>query len=167
MFHAIQTDNCNVWKLPILPLQMLVHTPNGNIPIVAKYLQQHGLLLDHPSSSWEPDRISHMLYLNPHNPPPGGHARSFNSSTRPGYPGPGGNRWVAQQVSGKSVEVQRNQVDEVFKIITNGEELEETDAGKQTCVLIVSRLRAYANSLGNFVKVIPAPKESSYISLGT
>lgn len=116
---------------------MLVHTPNGNIPIVAKYLQQHGLLLDHPTSSWEPDRVSQLLYLNPHNPPPGGHARMLNASARPGYPGPAG-RYFTQQVSGKSVEVQRNQVDEVFKIIRNGDELEETEASELTITLFCS-----------------------------
>ncbi len=125
---------------------MLVHTPNGNIPIVAKYLQQYGLLLDHPSSSWEPDRVSQMLYLNPHNPPPGGHASLLNISARPGYPGPGVNRWLTPQASGKSVEVQRNQVDEVFKILRSGEELEETETSKPTLASLCLRLHSYANS---------------------
>lgn len=43
--------------------------------------------------------------------------------------GPAGNsaaRWNA--VSGKSVEVQRSQVDELFKSLRDGDELEEMDA---------------------------------------
>ncbi|KAI5124171.1 hypothetical protein M0805_000978 [Coniferiporia weirii] len=115
-------------NLPILPLQMLVHTPNGNIPIVARYLQQSGLLLDHPSNVWDPTRLSQFLYLNPHNPPPGGNARLFgSSSSRQGYSGPGGSKWSTPMISGKSVEVQRNQVDEVFKSLKSGEELQETE----------------------------------------
>lgn len=42
--------------------------------------------------------------------------------------GPGGSnapRW--NTVSGKSVEVQRNQVDELFKSLRDGEELAETE----------------------------------------
>ncbi|KAH8119928.1 SNF2 family N-terminal domain-containing protein [Phellopilus nigrolimitatus] len=114
-------------NLPILPLQLLVHTPNGNIPIVSRYLQQSGLLLDHPSSVWDPTRLVHFLYLNPHNPPPGGHARNFVGSSRIGYPGSGNNKWNTPAVSGKSVEVQRSQVDEVFKSLRDGDELEETE----------------------------------------
>ncbi|OCB87871.1 hypothetical protein A7U60_g5006 [Sanghuangporus baumii] len=115
-------------NLPILPLQMLIHTPNGNIPIVSRYLQQSGLLLDHPSSIWDPARLQQLLYLNPHNPPPGGHARNFNiGPSRYGQAGP--NRWNSPAVSGKSVEVQRSQVDEVFKTMRSGDDLEETDPG--------------------------------------
>lgn len=107
---------------------MLIHTPNGNIPIVSRYLRQSGLLLDHPSGVWDPGRLQQLLYLNPHNPPPGGHARNFNIGTsRCGQAGP--NRWNSPAVSGKSVEVQRSQVDEVFKNMRSGDDLEETDPG--------------------------------------
>lgn len=107
-----------------------MHTPNGNIPIVARYLRQSGLLLDHPSSVWDPLRISKYLYSNPHNPPPGGYARELGLGSRVNHAGPTANRWSAPGVASKSVEVQRSQVDEVFKSLKNGEELQETEPSK-------------------------------------
>ena len=106
---------------------MLVHTPNGNIPIVSRYLQQSGLLLDHPTNVWEAERLRHLLYLNPHNPPQGGHARNIIGSSRPTYSGAVANNWSMPSVSGKSVEVQRSQMDEVFKSLRSGDDLEETE----------------------------------------
>ncbi|TDL28201.1 hypothetical protein BD410DRAFT_824903 [Rickenella mellea] len=114
-------------NLPILPLQMLVHTPKGNVPIVSGYLQQSGLLLDHPSPCFDLSRLPHLLYFNPHNPPPGGHARNLLGQNRFGYSGAGGNRWSTPAVAGKSVEVQRSQVDEMFKSLKSGDDLEETE----------------------------------------
>ncbi|KAL6310167.1 SNF2 family N-terminal domain-containing protein [Sparassis latifolia] len=118
-------------KLPILPLQLLVFTPKGNIQVVADWLHRHGLFLDHPTLSSDKARLANQYYYNPHNPPPGGHARALiGPSGRLGYLGPGGSsvgRWNAGSVSGKSVEVQRSQVDELFKSLRDGEELEETE----------------------------------------
>ncbi|KAI0079640.1 hypothetical protein K474DRAFT_1591823 [Panus rudis PR-1116 ss-1] len=117
--------------LPILPLRLLVFTPKGNIPPVSTFLQQSGLLLDHPSSPADIQRLSGQHYLNPHNPPPGGFAQAAaaGGNSRLGYCGPGGNgmgRWNSN-VAAKSVEVQRSQVDELFKSLKDGDELEETD----------------------------------------
>ncbi|KAJ7102102.1 SNF2 family N-terminal domain-containing protein [Mycena belliarum] len=110
-------------NLPILPLQMLVYTPKGNIPVVGNYLHQCGLLLDHPSPPYEMYRLANQHYYNPHNPPPGGH-RAHNRL----YPQVNNaNRWSTPQVSGKSVEVQRSQVDDLFKSLQSGEELLETE----------------------------------------
>ncbi|KAJ7225691.1 SNF2 family N-terminal domain-containing protein [Mycena pura] len=109
-------------NLPILPLQMLVYTPNGNISVVGHYLHQCGLLLDHPSPPYETYRLQNQHYYNPHNPPPGGH-RGQNRL----YPANNGNRWSTPQMSGKSVEVQRSQVDELFKSLKSGDELTETE----------------------------------------
>lgn len=38
-------------------------------------------------------------------------------------------RWAGPGVSGKSVEIQRSQVDELFKSLQDGEELQETEPG--------------------------------------
>ncbi|KZT02408.1 uncharacterized protein LAESUDRAFT_730152 [Laetiporus sulphureus 93-53] len=117
--------------LPILPLQMLVYTPKGNIPVVANFLHQSGLFLDHPTLPSDVQRVMSQYYYNPHNPPPGGHARALTGIGRLGYSGPGGSgmsRWATPAVSGKSVEVQRSQVDELFKSLKDGDELEETEA---------------------------------------
>lgn len=116
---------------------MLVHTPNGNIPIVSRYLQQSGLLLDHPSSIWDPARIARYLYSNPHNPPPGGYARALGLSTRLARPGYNATQWNSPGVTSKSVEVQRSQVDEVFKSLKNGEELQETEPSKFSHFVVV------------------------------
>ncbi|KAJ7654995.1 SNF2 family DNA-dependent ATPase [Mycena polygramma] len=111
-------------NLPILPLQMLVYTPKGNIPVVGNYLHQCGLLLDHPSPPYEMRYLvnQNQHYYNPHNPPPGGHraARQYPQANNT-------NRWTTPQVSGKSVEVQRSQVDELFKSLQSGDELAETE----------------------------------------
>ncbi|KAI0284844.1 hypothetical protein BC826DRAFT_1053826 [Russula brevipes] len=55
------------------PLELLAFTPKGNIPIIGNILAQCGLLLEHPLSI-----PTHILYYNPHNPSPCGHARAKN-----------------------------------------------------------------------------------------
>ncbi|CAL1695094.1 unnamed protein product [Somion occarium] len=118
-------------NLPILPLQMLVFTPKANIPAVSSFFQQNGLLLDHPTLPSDIQRLSapDQYYFNPHNPPPGGFARASAGLGRPGYTGVGAGtmgRWNPQ-VAGKSVEIQRSQVEELFKSLKDGDELEETE----------------------------------------
>lgn len=119
-------------KIPILPLQLIIWTPKGNIPVVANYLHQQGLFLDHPTLASDVQRLLKGYYFNPHNPPPGGFARAMvGQNGRIGYSGPGGSnvgRWNAPMVSGKSVEVQRSQVDELFKSLRDGDELVEADS---------------------------------------
>ncbi|KAF8078787.1 SNF2 family DNA-dependent ATPase [Lyophyllum atratum] len=120
-------------NLPILPLQMLVYTPKGNIPVVGNYLRQCGLLLDHPTPPYDVHRLANYHYHNPHDPPPGGHNRAILASNRLGY-GPVGNnnsRWTTPTMTGKSVEVQRNQVDELFKSLKDGDELTETEPSSE------------------------------------
>jgi SWI/SNF-related matrix-associated actin-dependent regulator of chromatin subfamily A3 len=109
-----------------------VYTPKGNVAIVGNFLRQSGLLLEHPLLI-----PTHILYHNPHNPPPGGHARALMAASRTDYSGPGGNssRWPTPTAAGKTVEVQRAQVDELFKNLRGGEELEETEP--RTCISTV------------------------------
>lgn len=79
-----------------------------------------------------------QFYYNPHNPPPGGHNRN-NQAGRLGYSGPGGSnmgRWAGPGVSGKSVEIQRSQVDELFKSLRDGEELQETEPSEYPSILL-------------------------------
>jgi SWI/SNF-related matrix-associated actin-dependent regulator of chromatin subfamily A3 len=108
---------------------MLVYTPMGNIPVVGNYLHQCGLFLDHPSPPYDIQRLTNYHYLNPHNPPPGGHSRALFAANRIGPPV--ASRWTTPAVSGKSVEVQRNQVDEVFKSLKSGDDLVETEPSKE------------------------------------
>ncbi|KAJ7042414.1 SNF2 family N-terminal domain-containing protein [Mycena alexandri] len=140
-------------NLPILPLQMLVYTPKGNIPVVGNYLQQCGLLLDHPTPPYEMYRLvsQNQHYYNPHNPPPGGH-RAQNRL----YPQVNNfNRWTTPQVSSKNVE------DELFKSLKGGDELEETESSpdvatklyphqKKALTFLLEREREKPGSDGKF-----------------
>jgi len=101
-----------------------VYTPKGNISVVGNFLRQSGFLLEHPSIP-----PTHVLYHNPHNPSTGGHARVLITGPRTDYSGPGGgsSRWSTPTGSGKTVEVQRAQVDELFKDLGGDEEFEETE----------------------------------------
>ncbi len=101
-----------------------MYTPKGNIAVVGNFLRQSGLLLEHPILT-----PTHVLYHNPHNPPSGGHARALMAGPHTDYSGPGGasSRWSTPTAPGKTVEVQRAQVDELFKNLRGGEELEETE----------------------------------------
>jgi SWI/SNF-related matrix-associated actin-dependent regulator of chromatin subfamily A3 len=120
----INKRNSALRQLPILPLALLVFTPKGNIAVVANYLHQHALYLDHPTLPSDIQRLKQQHYWNPHNPPPGGHSRALFGSAQGGTIG----RW--NTVSGKSVEVQRSQVDELFKSLRDGGELPESDPRK-------------------------------------
>ncbi|KAG6911568.1 hypothetical protein DXG01_011870 [Tephrocybe rancida] len=114
-------------NLPILPLQMLVYTPKGNIVVVGNYLRQVALLLDHPTPPYDAQRLANYHYHNPHNPPPGGHNRTIMAQNRLYGPANNNSRWTTPAMTGKSVEVQRSQVDEVFRSLKDGEELIETE----------------------------------------
>jgi SWI/SNF-related matrix-associated actin-dependent regulator of chromatin subfamily A3 len=117
--------------LPILPLQLIVYTPKGNIPTIGNYFMAQGLLLDHPTPPFD-TRFKTSYYHNPHNPPPGGHHRVVMPPNRLNY----ASRWNAPSVPGKSVEVQRSQVDQLFKSLKSGATLPETNPSP----LIASKL---------------------------
>lgn len=120
--------------MPILNLYLLLFTPKGNIHIVSQYLQNSRLMLDHPAPPFDLNTplLVGVFYSNPHNPPPGGFGQS-GAFARPLYGVPGrtawgGSRWSGVAPNAKNVEVQRSQVDEVFKNLKSGDELEETEA---------------------------------------
>ncbi|KIK70785.1 hypothetical protein GYMLUDRAFT_32838 [Collybiopsis luxurians FD-317 M1] len=142
-------------NLPILPLQMMVYTPKGNISTVGPFMFQNGLLLDHPTPPYDLRRYNPFYYFNPHNPPPGGH------SSLTIYPTNNISRWTTSQVSAKSVEVQRSQIDEVFKSIKGGDQLMETEAAfeiattlyphqKKALTFLLEREREKPDESGNF-----------------
>ncbi|EMD41937.1 hypothetical protein CERSUDRAFT_129183 [Gelatoporia subvermispora B] len=146
-------------KLPILPLQILVYTPKGNIPVVGNYLHQSGLFLDHPTLPADVQRLMTQHYFNPHNPPPGGHARALVGG-RLGYSGPGGSsmgRWSTPGVAGKSVEVQRSQVDELFKNLQSGDELTETAAPSDVATTLYPHQKKALTFLLEREREIPGP----------
>ena len=103
---------------------MLVYTPKGNIPVVGNFLFREGLLLDHPAPPFQCRMECH--YFNPHNPPPGGHNRALLNPNRIAPVSQPVDRWTTP-TSGKSVEVQRSQVDDLFRSLKSGDELSETE----------------------------------------
>ncbi len=149
---------------------MLVYTPKGNVPVVGDYFFQCGLLLDHPTPPFSYNDIvsSKTPYLNPHNPPPGGHNRVQYAPNRTVYP-PGGNgRWTTATPAGKSVEVQRSQVDELFKNMKSGVELAEMEAGMQFSAFSFNEfLFSFITSSRGCYTAIPPPEESPNVSYGT
>jgi SWI/SNF-related matrix-associated actin-dependent regulator of chromatin subfamily A3 len=101
---------------------MLVYTPHGNVQAVGTYLSQGGLHLEHPI---DPDKFEHHCrlrhYINPH----------ATASPHPLMQQPH-SRWTQPSGNVKSVEVQRNQVEELYKNLHNGDELAETEPGACT-----------------------------------
>ncbi|KAG6889911.1 hypothetical protein C0992_003615 [Termitomyces sp. T32_za158] len=148
-------------NLPILPLQMLVYTPKGNIPVVGSYLLQAAVLLDHPTFPYDAQRLVNFHYHNPHNPPPGGHTRTIMAQNRLyGLSSNNNSRWTAPS-PGKSIEVQRSQIDEVFRSLKDGDELTETEPApevatklyphqKKALTFLLEREREKPGPDGNF-----------------
>jgi SWI/SNF-related matrix-associated actin-dependent regulator of chromatin subfamily A3 len=72
-------------------------------------------------------RLANYHYFNPHTPL-GGHddvIMAFNSLTSP--PERDHSRWTTPIVNGKNIDIQRSQVDELFKSLKDEDELVETE----------------------------------------
>ncbi|KAF9566150.1 hypothetical protein CPC08DRAFT_683038 [Agrocybe pediades] len=145
-------------NLPILPLQMLVYTPKGNIPVVGNYLQQSSLLLDNPASPYDMQRLTNYHYYNPHHHLLDGRRPMIMTAGLGILHQRDHSRWTTPNSSGKSVEVQRSQVDELFKTLKNGEELAETEPApevatklyphqKKALTFLLEREREKANGI--------------------
>lgn len=115
-----------------------MYTPKGNITAVGNYLQQCNLLLDHPSLPYDDPRLTTYPYFNPHNPPPGGHPRPHLLNNRLSS-----SRWDSTQV--KSQDVQKAQIEEVFKHLKDGVELPETQPSNDLHQIVVPVLEMLIN----------------------
>ncbi|KAF8323271.1 hypothetical protein DL93DRAFT_2123795 [Clavulina sp. PMI_390] len=111
--------------VPILKLRILVFTPRGNVKVVAGYLTTGGVRLENPTLPYNPaDHRDSPPFENPHQGPDAPGPSDYR------YPGSAQqNRWSQQAVSGKSVEVQRSQVEKVFESLKSGDDLTESEAG--------------------------------------
>ena len=120
-----------LFKLPILSLQMLVYTPKGNVPVVGNYLKQCNLFLGEPSLSYSMQRLANYHYFNPHTPSGGRDdiIMAFNSLTSPERDH---SRWTTPAINGKNIDVQRSQVDELFKSLKDEDGLVETEPSTYT-----------------------------------
>jgi hypothetical protein len=103
-------------------LNLLLFTLPANIDYLSKQLLQVGQFLDIPLPYYDPNNHAEMpAYQNPHNPPEGGYrARGKRGDVL--LRGAGG-AMTAQ----KAIEVQRKQVDEVFRSLKGHDDLQETD----------------------------------------
>ena len=95
--------------------------------MVGNYLQQSNLLLDNPASPYDMQRLTNYHYYNPHHHLVDGRRAMMASTSLGILHQRDHSRWTTPNSSGKSVEVQRSQVDELFKTLKDGEELAETE----------------------------------------
>jgi len=104
---------------------MLVYTPKGNVPVVGNYLKQCGLFLGEPSLSYGMQRLANYHYFNPHTPSGGRDdiIMAFNQLTSERDQ----TRWTTPIITGKNVDIQRSQVDELFKSLKDEDGLIETE----------------------------------------
>ncbi|CUA71272.1 hypothetical protein RSOLAG22IIIB_09444 [Rhizoctonia solani] len=138
----------------ILPLKILLFTPKGNIPTISQHLSSSSLYLEHPCIPYNPaDHRDNPPYDNPHNPPPGGYRMRTNiGSSAPG-------RWNhSTTATGTSVEVQRSQVDEVFKSLMSGDDLDQTEAGINVGTQLYPHQKEALTFLLEREKEVKAPK---------
>ena len=131
-----------LFKLPILSLQMLVYTPKGNVPVVGNYLKQCNLFLGEPSLSYSMQRLANYHYFNPHTPSGGRDdiIMAFNSLTSPERDH---SRWTTPIINGKNIDVQRSQVDELFKSLKDEDGLVETEPCTCTRLVLMSLILTF------------------------
>jgi len=103
-----------------MQMHFILYTARGNIEDIGNYLRRHDLMLKHPTPPFDNDcRLHTYPYYNPHNPAPRGYPRHIIQN-RYHAPGP---------TIGKTQDIQRTQIDELFKSLTDGIELPETEPG--------------------------------------
>lgn len=102
-------------------LNLLLFTLPANIDYLSKQLLQVGQFLDVPLPYYDPNNHAEMpAYQNPHNPPEGGYrARGKRADVLL--------RGAGAMTAQKAIEVQRKQVDEVFRSLKGHDDLQETD----------------------------------------
>jgi SWI/SNF-related matrix-associated actin-dependent regulator of chromatin subfamily A3 len=110
----------------MIPLQLLLFCSQSVVRQVSTALECNTIFLEHPVS-YDPGMHGGAPYHNPHNPLAGAQEaerrrRELLNGLNGGYSG--------RLYGGRSVEVQREQVDEVSKSIRSGVDLDETEPGK-------------------------------------
>lgn len=116
-------------------MDVLVFTLPSNVQYIANFLVGYSLFLLDPVPPYDPSRHSdHPSYQNGHG---SGEAAmqllAYAQRRAMGAPGNAGSEFVfsdKEREKATQVEVQRKQVDEVFKSLDNGTELEQSDPGK-------------------------------------
>lgn len=109
-------------------INVLLFTLPSNIQYISDTLIAHNLFLLDPMPPYDPMRHNdHPAYQNAH----GGGDRAYKMylASQQRYTAGGGAYYNPQQDKSRQVEVQRQQVDAVFKSIESGVELEQSDPG--------------------------------------
>ena len=109
---------------------MLLFTLPSNIKYIAESLLVNNIYLLDPIPPYDPSRHpDRPPYQNAHGG--GEHAmRLMLQSQRRAFGGPSYEMTLGQMDKTKQVEVQRQQVDEVFKNLESGGDIEQTDPGQ-------------------------------------
>lgn len=110
-------------------INVLLFTLPSNIQYISDTLMAHNLFLLDPMPPYDPMRHNDQpVYQNAH----GGGDRAYKmylASQRNTYSTISGGYYNSQQDKAKQIEVQREQVEAVFKNIESGTELEQSDPG--------------------------------------
>ncbi|KLT44189.1 hypothetical protein CC85DRAFT_242764 [Cutaneotrichosporon oleaginosum] len=109
-------------------INVILFTLPSNIQYISDTLIAHNLFLLDPMPPYDPMRHNdHPAYQNAH----GGGERAYKMylASQQRYTTSGGSHYNPQQDKARQVEVQRQQVDAVFKSIESGAELEQSDPG--------------------------------------
>ncbi|BEI89113.1 uncharacterized protein CcaverHIS019_0204750 [Cutaneotrichosporon cavernicola] len=109
-------------------INVLLFTLPSNIQYISDTLIAHNLFLLDPMPPYDPMRHNDQpVYQNAH----GGGERAYKMylASQQRYASSGGGYYNPQQDKARQVEVQRQQVDAVFKSIESGVELEQSDPG--------------------------------------
>lgn len=131
-------------------MDVLVFTLPSNVQYIASFLAGYNLFLLDPIPPYDPARHSdHPLYQNGHG---SGEAAmqllAYAQRRVMGMSGNMGSEFVfsdKEREKATQIEVQRKQVDEVFKSLDNGTELEQSDPGKCTISHFIGTI-SFANS---------------------
>jgi SWI/SNF-related matrix-associated actin-dependent regulator of chromatin subfamily A3 len=121
----------------MIPLQLLLFSRQPYVQQVGAALERNASFLEHPAS-YDPGMHGGASYLNPHNPLAGAQEaerrrRELLTGLNGGYSG--------RLYGGRSVEVQREQVDQISNNIRSGVDLDETEPGMTEHLLVTFFLR--------------------------
>ena len=107
-------------------LNILSFTLPSNVTCIADYLANANQFLDHPLPYYIPENhFDSPIYYNPHNPPVEGF-RAMRKNRLDAMMG----RGAMQQQQQKTIDIQRDQVDQVFMALPSHDDLPETDPGE-------------------------------------
>ncbi|KAJ9107742.1 hypothetical protein QFC21_001203 [Naganishia friedmannii] len=118
------------------PLNLLLFTLPANIGYLSGKLAESSTFLDIPLPFYDPNNHADMpVYVNPHNPPEGGfRIRNRRADTllgRTGAYNAASSSFGGGMTQQKAIEVQRQQVDEVFRSLKGHDELAETEVPRE------------------------------------